>query len=188
VVLGPYGAGTSAVAAMAAALGANPHPPFATLTDPRTPVSGESVALRQIVLPAFDHARLARTGTPPWFLARLRLWAGPGLSVAKIPALAFFLDDLQRAWDVRALCVRRDRAAIEATRARRGWPVQYGAAGAAKIEAAIAAGLGPGTPRLALDFEALRTDPQGAGAEIAAFLDLPPDALAARRAIRSERG
>lgn len=173
VVLGPWSSGTSAVARAVAALGANAHPPFTVLNDPRTPISGESRGLRQIFGPCFDHDRMIRTGTPLWATARLRIWAGPGLSVAKIPMLAWFLPEIMAAWDCRFLIVRRTLEAIEATRERRRWPATYGRQGAERIYGLIKDGLPRETPVQEVAFETLRARPEEIGDTIATFLDTP---------------
>ena len=185
VVLGPYSSGTSAVAAAVAALGANAHPPFAAVNDPRTPVSGESVELRRIVLPAFDHTNVQRLDLPPWFVPRLRIWAGPGLSVAKLPTLAFFVPEMTAAWDVRAIRVRRDIQAIEATRLRRDWPAEYGRQGALAIEAVLDQNL-KDVPVLEVQFDELRANATDVGGWIAEFLDLSPNPDAVRAAVRAD--
>lgn len=186
VVLGPWSSGTSAVAGVVTALGAHAHPPHAQLTDPRTPRSFESLALRRILVDCFDHDRLERTGAPS--VARLREWAGPGLSVAKMPMLTFFLPEVLEAWEARFLIVRRSLEAIEATRLRRGWPVVYGRAGAVRIEAEINRGLPERALRLEVEYDGLCLAPEAAGARIAAFLELPARPEAVRRAVRPRPG
>ena len=173
VVLGPWSSGTSAVAGAVAALGANAHPPFVRLNDPRTKVSYESRALRQIFGEMFDHKLLARIGTPRWIDARLRVWAGPGLSVAKVPMLTWFLPEVMSAWDARFVIVRRGLEAIEATRERRGWPSEYGRKGAERIYSLIRDGLPGSVPRLEVDFDTLLGQPVETGDRLATFLDLP---------------
>ncbi|MEO1491462.1 MAG: hypothetical protein AAFV19_04835 [Pseudomonadota bacterium] len=184
VVLGPWSSGTSAVAGALAALGANAHPPHFAVDDALTPASFESMALRRIVLPHFDEQTLTRHALPPWLVARLRVWAGPGLSVAKLPVLAYFMLEIARAWSARFVIVRRDLAAIEQTRLRRGWPEIYGRAGAERIYAEITRALPAGAPRVALKFDDLRTDPAQAGEALAAFAGLPPNPKAVARAVR----
>ncbi|MEM7056944.1 MAG: sulfotransferase [Pseudomonadota bacterium] len=185
VVLGPFGSGTSALVAAVAALGANAHPPFAEVADPKTPVSGESLELRRIVVPAFDHENLCRQELPPWFIARLSLWAGPGLSVAKMPALAFFVPEILAAWDAKFIRLRRDHEAIEATRIRRDWPSEYGRAGAEKIEVELDRALANQTV-LDVSFDDLRRDVEGVGARIAEFLSIPANADAVRQVVRQD--
>ena len=184
VVMGPFGSGTSALAAAAGALGANAHPPFAKVVDPKTPISGESLELRRIVTPAYDPEKVCRKDLPPWFIPRLRLWAGPGLSVAKMPALAFFVPELCEAWEPYFLRLRRDHEAIEATRLRRGWPTEYGAHGAKRIDAELDLAL-HGKAVLEVQFDGLRADPEGVGASIANFLDVAPNPEAVRQSVRS---
>ena len=185
VVLGPWSSGTSAVAAAVSALGANAHPPFVRLNDPSTPVSYESRVLRQIIGPAFDHERLVRTGTPRWIVPKLRVWAGPELSVAKLPMLTWFLPEVLAAWDARFLIVRRHLDAIEKTRERRGWPSEYGRKGAERIYRLIADGLPKSVPVLEVEFETLRARPTETGDEIATFLDLPLSPARVQAAIRT---
>ena len=181
VVLGPWSSGTSAVAAAVAALGGNAHPPFVRLNDPSTPVSYESRVLRQIFGPCFDHTLLARIGMPRWVVPRLRVWAGPGLSVAKVPMLTWFLPEVLQAWDAQFLVVRRHLDAIESTRERRGWPSEYGRKGAERVYKLIADGMPKTAPVLDVDFDELRSRPVETGDKIATFLDVPlaPEKLSA---------
>lgn len=184
VVLGPWSSGTSAVAAVVAALGANGHPPFLRLTDPLTPISGESRELRRILSPCFSHDILQRTGTPDRLVPRLRIWAGPGLSVAKMAMLTWFLPEVLTAWTPHFIVVHRPLDLIEATRERRGWPPVYGRKGAEHIEAMIAREIPEDARRIDVEYEALREDPVTVGAGIAAFLDLPMNAERVRDAVR----
>ena len=181
VVLGPWSSGTSAVAGIVAALGASAHPPFVGVADPRTPVSFESKALREIILDAFDHAALARGPLPEGAPARLAGWTGgAALSVAKMPMLAFFLEEICAAWEAMFIIVHRDPAEIEATRLRRDWPEEYGAKGAGVIYPLIEGDLPEGAPRLDVDYAALLADPAGQGTRIAGFCGLTPDMNAVR--------
>lgn len=186
-VLGPWSSGTSALAAAVAALGANAHPPFVELNDPKTPVSYESRELRRIVLDHFDEAAVRRTGKPAFLVPRLRVWAGPGVSVAKLPQLAFFLPEMQRAWDLKVLISERPIDEIEASRRRRGWPAEYGRKGAARIGEALA-GLPREVAALRVDHADLRRDPVRVARRVADFAGLDtPKGLAARlaRTVRS---
>ncbi len=163
VVLGPWSSGTSAVASAVAALGLNAHPPFVA---------------------SFDHNRAERLETPSWLVPRLRIWAGPGHSVAKMPLLAWFIPELLEAWDCRFLLVHRPLGAIEATRLRRGWPALYGRVGAERIYALVTKGLPSEAPQLDVDYDALIADPAEMGKRIAGFLDLPEAPEKMCRALR----
>lgn len=181
VVLGPWSSGTSAVAGVVAALGAASHPPFVGVADPATPVSFESVALRKIVVDAFDHDTLTSRALPDDAIARLRAWAGTApLSVAKMPMLCWFLPEIVEAWAARFIVVRRDIAAIEATRMRRDWPAEYGARGAEVIYPLIERNLPVSAPRLYVDYARLMDDPAGEGSRIAGFCGLKAHADAVR--------
>lgn len=181
VVLAPWSSGTSAVAGVIACLGADSHPPFMALTDPSTPRSFESHSLRDIIVDAFDHENLSRTPLPVEAVGRLRDWAGDApLSVAKMPMLCFFLEEVCAAWDPLFVVVQRDPVAIEATRLRRGWPAEYGARGAERIYPLIDAGLQAGAARLDVDYAALIADPAAQGARIASFCGLPENESAVR--------
>jgi hypothetical protein len=172
VVLGSWSGGTSACAAVVAALGADPRPPVFRIDDPATPFSGESQALRRLVLGHFSEPRMRRTHDAARLPEALRAWAGPGPAVAKYPPLAWFVPEMVEAWEARFLIVRRPLDRIEATRIRRRWPPVYGAVGARLVYDRIARSLPADAPRLDVDFADLRRE-RGAGvARIAGFLGL----------------
>ena len=173
-VLGPWSSGTSAVAGIVAVLGAEAHAPFVRVNDPQTPRSFESLALRKIIEACFDHAGLQRRDVPPGLVAHLRRWAGDApLSVAKMPALCFFIEEVLQAWEPLFIVVTRPVEAIEASRVRRGWPAEYGARGADVIYPLIEAGVPRNAQRLDVDYERLKAEPEMVGAEIARFCGLP---------------
>ena len=181
VVLGPWSSGTSAVAGVVAALGAESHPPFVGVADPSTPVSFESKGLREIIVGAFDHDNLARGPLPSDAVGRLQDWAGQApFSVAKMPMLCWFLQEICEAWDARFIVVRRTLSAIEATRQRRGWPAEYGSKGAEVVYLLIERGVPSDAPRLDVDYAELMGAQEGHGARIADFCGLEPDPEAVR--------
>ena len=173
VVLGTWSGGTSACAAVVAALGADPRPPVYRTDDPATPFSGESEALRRLILGHFSEPHMRRTRDATALPGALRAWAGPGPAVAKYPPLAWFVPEMTEAWEARFLVVRRPLDRIEATRTRRRWPPVYGAAGARMVYDRIDTSLPPGAPRLDVDFEELRRERDAGIAAIAGFLGLP---------------
>lgn len=184
VVLGPWSSGTSAVASVVAGLGLNAHPPFVALTDARTPRSMESSSLRQIFDDAFNHDAAERLQTPRFLVPRLRVWAGPGRSVAKIPLLAWFLPELQAAWSCRFLIVHRPLEEIEATRVRRDWPALYGLEGAERIYRLIDQGR-RSVRSLDVSYPDLMAEPEQVGHSIADFLDVPAAPEKVRAALRT---
>lgn len=183
VVLGTWSGGTSACAAVVAALGADPRPPIFRTEDPSTPFSGESQALRRLILDHFPEPHMRRTRDAAGLPEALRAWAGAGPAVAKYPPLAWFLPEMMEAWEARFLVVRRPLDRIEATRIRRHWPPIYGAVGARMVYDRIERDLPAGAPRLEIDFEHLRHDRDAGIERIAEFLGHPvtPEALEALR-------
>ena len=183
VVLGTWSGGTSACAAVVAALGADPRPPVFRVDDPATPFSGESQALRRLILDHFSEPHMRRARDAMGLSDALHAWAGPGPAVAKYPPLAWFVPEMMAAWEARFLVVHRPLDQIEATRVRRRWPPIYGAAGARLVYDRIARFLPDAAPRLDVDFEELRRDRDAGIVRIADFLGLPvtPEAREALR-------
>lgn len=87
MVVDAFVSGTSFDAVMVAALRANADPPFAVVADSWTPVSEESTLARMIVRDGFDHGSLRCPRSRGFLEPKLRDQAGPGLLVAKLPAL-----------------------------------------------------------------------------------------------------
>lgn len=139
LVCGPWSSGTTAVSGMLEQLGARGLPPYFHTNDPRTPNSFESEAFRQVIGELVDENTLGmrvdlsqaqtRLGD---FRARLETELAGGATplFLKYPLSAVLLPEICQVFSTRLVYVLRPLSEIEATRQRRGWPPQYGAAGA----------------------------------------------------------
>lgn len=127
LVLGPWGSGTTAVAGVVSCLGIPPAGPFYATGDDRTPIPLESQTLCKLVDAAMDYKNLRKTGSLDW-----QTWRAtqPPKVCVKLPALAFFLEDIDY---THAIVVERSLEDIEATRTRREWPEHTGKRGAEAI-------------------------------------------------------
>lgn len=143
LICGPWGSGTSAVAGMAAYMGALGFGPFLATTDPSTPNSFELLAFRQVLLRHASEATVALTGSAPEavrsdltalkqsierhelgpYNVRRTIFLKHALACLLIPRIC-------EVFDTRLVLVMRPITEIERTRIRRHWPQNFGAAGA----------------------------------------------------------
>jgi hypothetical protein len=139
LVCGPWSSGTTAVSGMLEQLGARGLPPYFLTDDPRTPNSFESEAFREVIDELADDTTLGLR--VDWSLAQARLsdfrarleteLAGSATPLfLKYPLSALLLPEICEVFSTRLVYVLRPLSEIEATRQRRGWSAQYGAAGA----------------------------------------------------------
>jgi hypothetical protein len=139
LVCGPWSSGTTAVSGMLVQLGARGLPPYFHTDDPRTPNSFESEAFRQVIGELVDENTLRVR--VDWSQAQARLsdfraqleteLAGSAMPLfLKYPLSAMLLPEICQVFSARLVYVLRPLPEIEATRQRRGWPAQFGAAGA----------------------------------------------------------
>jgi hypothetical protein len=139
LVCGPWSSGTTAVSGMLEQLGARGLPPYFLTNDPRTPNSFESETFREVIGELVDENTLGMRVDSARAQARLgdfraRLETGLAGSATplflKYPLSAVLLPEICQVFSPRLVYLLRPLSEIEATRQRRGWPAQYGAAGA----------------------------------------------------------
>jgi len=139
LVCGPWSSGTTVVASMLEQLGLRGLPPYFITKDPRTPNSFESMDFRRLIGELVDENTLRMR--VDWSQAQQRLLefrndlerrsddGAPPLFL-KYPPSALLIPEICRVFATRLVYVLRPMRAIEATRERRNWDVQFGAAGA----------------------------------------------------------
>ena len=187
VILGAWASGTSAMAGILERMGYYTCPSHWITYDERTPISYEPNALRDIVLPCMDEAKLTtKEGLDREALTKaLAAWAEEeerkaaqggwrGLAI-KLPHLAFFLPEVCAAWDPEFLVMTRRLTDIENTRKRRAWQPYLGAAGAKAIYGKLCGDLLVLQGRyLTVAFDDLRGEPERQVDRIAGFIALQP--------------
>ncbi|MEX0922638.1 MAG: hypothetical protein WD489_09720 [Rhodovibrionaceae bacterium] len=187
VILGAWASGTSAMAGILERMGFYTCPSHWITYDERTPISYEPNALRDIVLPCMEEAKLAyKPGLDRKALqGRLAAWSREeeekaqqggwrGLAI-KLPHLAFFLPEVSEAWKPDFLVVTRRLADIETTRRRRAWQPYLGSEGAKAIYSKLFGDLlALQRGYLTVAFEELRGAPEPQIERISSFLDLDP--------------
>lgn len=188
VVTGAWGGGTSAVAGIVAALGFEARPPLWKIDDPRTPNTWESGPWRD-VLHALVDERTARPRSHDAAAHRRALEAFRDLycrssgtpALLKHPLAALLLDEIDQVMRPKFIFVFRPIAAIEATRARRGWADWLGPKGAGEVFGRMLsfyiAGKGEVLP---VRYNDLIASPASIVADIARFTDkATPEGIAA---------
>jgi hypothetical protein len=144
LVCGPWSSGTTAVSGMLDQLGLNGLGPYFRTNDERTKNSFESLAFREVIdqlasdqTLALKVERKAAAQVLRNFRAQLEAQtpdaaAGkPEMRVfLKYPLSALLIPQICRVFDTRLIYVLRPLKDIEATRQRRKWAANFGAAGA----------------------------------------------------------
>jgi|TARA_B100000315_G_C14435971_1_gene522433 hypothetical protein len=145
LIAGAFGSGTSAVAGALHHMGISTVPPHFHTNDPRTPNSYESQAFRDIVRSFADENTLTvDTTKSDLFVQRLKNFLAnveasrrppsgddyPAYIALKHPLASICLNEITLAFDPTIILLHRPLEEIEATRIRRGWAPQHGAAGA----------------------------------------------------------
>ena len=150
LICGPWGSGTTAVAGLAARLGAvdfgRRH--HLLTNDPQTPDSYEFLPFRKLVLEHADEPTISlRPSGPETVQAGLRLLrqrierqefgaydvGGAPWVIFKYPLAALLLPQICEVFETKLVYVVRPLDEIEQTRRRRGWSAYFGAAGATVI-------------------------------------------------------
>jgi hypothetical protein len=192
LICGPWGSGTTAVAGLAARMGAAGFDPafhFRT-ADPRTPDSFELLPFRNLVLQHVDETRLLRKTSAPGVaqsslhLLRHRIAmreygnydaAGDPPVILKYPPSILLVPEISETFDIRLVYVMRPVEQIEQTRLRRNWAAHFGAAGATIIYRLMAEfSLIGKIPTLTIDYAALLADPMEHAGRLARFAGLEP--------------
>lgn len=146
LVCGPWSSGTTAVSGMLDQLGLDGVGPFFRTNDALTKNSFESIAFRAVINQLASEGTLKLKLPPKETLAALQNFrvqlverseehqAQTGAEASpiflKYPLSALLIPQICKVFDTRLIYVLRPTAAIEATRARRNWPGNYGALGA----------------------------------------------------------
>jgi hypothetical protein len=147
-VAGAWGSGTTALAGALSRLGVPAFGPHLRLNDPRTPNSYELVPFRKLILRFVDQEKVSiKEDCSEGFVAALKSfaqelekgefgnWAArePKRLVLKLPIASICLPQITRVFETSILVVHRPLEEIEASRNRRRWPPNFGAAGARVI-------------------------------------------------------
>ena len=192
LVCGPWSSGTTVVAGLLERLGLRGLPPYFVTSDPRTPNSFESMDFRRLVGELLDEDTLRMR--VDWSLAQQRLLefrkrleqqaddsAAP--LFLKYPPSALLIPEICEVFATRLVYVLRPMRAIEATRARRNWQVQFGAAGAQVLYPAMFQALVDHEfPTHLVRYTELLRDPAAQAGQLARFCGLPADADVIARA------
>lgn len=182
-VCGPWSSGTTAVSGMLDALGLDGCGPFFRTNDVRTPNSFESQAFRAVVDSVFSEetlqpkvsAQAARAALVD-FRASLLATHGPQPAAEgpriflKYPLASLLIPQICQVFDTRLVYVLRPLREIEATRTRRNWTPNLGAAGAATIYSRMFDNLlNLPHPTLIVRYPELLADPEAHARRLADF-------------------
>ena len=186
-VAGAWGSGTTAVAGALAELGVSAFGPHFRTSDPRTPNSYELVAFRDLSLRFVDEKRVsldeARSAELVAALTEFRRaldagkfgeWPqGPKRLLLKLPAASLCLPQIAHVFDTTVIVVHRPLAEIEASRVRRGWSANLGAAGARAIYSKLFSDLTQlGLSYLGLTYRDITAEPEHAMGRVIDFCGL----------------
>ena len=186
LVCGPWSSGTTVVAALLERLGSRGLPPYFRTSDPRTPSSFESMDFRRLIAELIDENTLRMR--VDWPLAKQRLLEfrqrleqqaddGAAPLFLKYPPSALVIPEICEVFATRLVYVLRPMQAIEATRERRNWQVQFGAAGAQVLYPAMFQALVDHEfPTHLVRYTELLRDPAAHVGQLARFCGLPADA------------
>ena len=145
LVCGPWSSGTSAVAGMLANAGLPAPGPYVAVNDPRTPATYEMKAFQATLQALASEETMKLKASPDEIVQALRKFrdgplrdalAATGSQAAHQPVMlkhaltSLMLPQLAEVFDLRLIAVVRPVEAIEATRLRRQWRANLGAAGA----------------------------------------------------------
>ena len=192
LVCGPWSSGTTVVAGLLERLGLRGLPPYFETKDPRTPNSFESMDFRRLIGELLDENTLRMR--VDWSLAQQRLLefrkrleqeadAGATPLFLKYPPSALLIPEICQVFATRLIYVLRPMQAIEATRERRNWQVQFGAAGAQVLYPPMFQALiDLEVPTYLVRYTELLRDPAAHAGQLARFCGLPADADVIARA------
>ena len=147
LVCGPWGCGSSAVAGFLSNGGIYSPGPFHVIPDPKTPHTYEMEAFWQTLIKVISPPTLKRTAPSAAIVKVLTEFRDNILIdtlqkervpddstiMLKHPLASFVLPEMCEVFDVRIHGVLRPIKEIEATRARRQWPLHFGTKGAEVI-------------------------------------------------------
>lgn len=192
LICGPWGSGTTAVAGLAAhmgALGFGSYLHFKT-NDRRTPDSYEFIPFRELVLRYADEPtvslkplaagavqeslrtlqqRIERQEFGPYDVRH------PSWIILKYPLAALLIQQICETFETRLVYVMRPLQHIEQTRLRRRWPANFGSAGASIIYQHMADIRDrKAQPILSISYPELLASPMDHARRIARFVGLRP--------------
>jgi len=192
LVCGPWSSGTTVVAGLLERLGLRGLPPYFVTSDPRTSNSFESMDFRRLIGELVDENTLRMR--VDWPVAQQRLLEfrksleqqaddGAAPLFLKYPPSALLIPEICQVFATRLVYVLRPMQAIEATRERRSWQVQFGAAGAQVLYPAMFQALVDYEfPTHLVRYTELLRDPAAHAGQLARFCGLPADAEVIARA------
>jgi len=192
LVCGPWSSGTTVVAGLLERLGLRGLPPYFVTSDPRTSNSFESMDFRRLIGELVDENTLRMR--VDWPVAQQRLLEfrksleqqaddGAAPLFLKYPPSALLIPEICQVFATRLVYVLRPMQAIEATRERRSWQVQFGAAGAQVLYPAMFQALVDYEfPTHLVRYTELLRDPAAHAGQLARFCGLPADADVIARA------
>ena len=192
LVCGPWSSGTTVVAGLLERLGLRGLPPYFVTSDPRTSNSFESMDFRRLIGELVDENTLRMR--VDWPVAQQRLLEfrksleqqaddGAAPLFLKYPPSALLIPEICEVFATRLVYVLRPMQAIEATRERRSWQVQFGAAGAQVLYPAMFQALVDYEfPTHLVRYTELLRDPAAHAGQLARFCGLPADADVIARA------
>ena len=192
LVCGPWSSGTTVVAGLLERLGLRGLPPYFVTSDPRTSNSFESMDFRRLIGELVDENTLRMR--VDWPVAQQRLLEfrksleqqaddGAALLFLKYPPSALLIPEICQVFATRLVYVLRPMQAIEATRERRSWQVQFGAAGAQVLYPAMFQALVDYEfPTHLVRYTELLRDPAAHAGQLARFCGLSADADVIARA------
>jgi predicted O-linked N-acetylglucosamine transferase (SPINDLY family) len=191
LVCGPWSSGTSAVAGLLANAGLPAPGPYVSVNDPRTPATYEMRAFQLVLKSLASEQTMKLTATPQQIVQALRKFRdGPlrealaalGSEAAARPVMlkhaltALMLPQICEVFDTRIVSVIRPLPAIEATRQRRRWQANMGAAGARVVYRHMFEHLvSEETPFMTLRYADMLAKPEATLDALAAFCSLPLD-------------
>lgn len=196
LVCGPWSSGTSAMAGFLAKAGLPAPGPYVAVNDPRTPLTFEMLAFRDLLRGLASEQTLQRTRGSAEIVQALQAFADGPLRQARLaagvpaeqPVLlkhalpALLLPELAQVFDLKVIGVLRPLEQIEATRQRRRWGSSFGRAGAQVVYQALFKQLIEGSfPFRLVRYGDLQVNPARVLEELAGFcgLSLTPETRAA---------
>lgn len=200
LVCGPWSSGTTAVAGMLDKLGLKGLPPYFKTNDERTKNSFESLEFRNVIDQLASEETLKLKVDRSIALKVLQAFrkkledAGMGGENQEVPVFlkyplsALLISQIARVFDTRLIYVLRPLKAIEATRVRRGWATNLGAAGAQVIYSKMFQVLvDNGIPTMVIRYPELQVTRRRHARQIASFCGVKVDKAMIDAAVQSVR-
>jgi hypothetical protein len=148
------------------------------------------LAFRSLLLTLADEKRVARISDDETATDAINAFAqdhaisSKEAMLLKHPLAAFFLPQLEQAFDLKILAVMRPLDAIEQTRVRRKWPAHFGRLGAERVYLAMQDALASSqAPLYWVKYPRLIDHPTQTVSELATFLGMSSDERAIHNAI-----